>query len=204
MSYSVSYAITTHNEGASIQKLIERINKCKDNIDELVILDDYSTDPNTLSILAKESKVYKKKFNNDYAIHKNYLNSLCSGDYIFQFDGDELPQEFLLNNTKRIISGSPSTDLFWVPRENQLIELDMEYIKKWKWKVDEYGRINYPDYQGRLYKNSPEIYWHRSVHELITGWKRQTVLPKNSKIDILHKRHMKTQIKNQKFYNETF
>jgi glycosyltransferase involved in cell wall biosynthesis len=204
MGPRITYAVSTHNEGDSVQFLIDRINKCKDSTDELVILDDYSTDPTTLSALSSEKKVYKKKFNNDYAIHKNYLNSLCTGDYIFQFDGDELPAEFLLNNTKRIILGSPSTDLFWVPRDNQLIELDMEYIKKWKWRVDELGRINYPDYQGRLYRNSPEIRWHRSVHELITGWKKQTVLPKNSKIDILHKRHMNKQIKNQKFYDETF
>ena len=172
--------------------------------DELIILDDYSTDSNTLSILAKNKNIYKKKFNKDYSAHKNYLNSLCTRDYIFQFDGDELPSEMLLLNSKRFISCSPSTDLFWVPRDNRLFDIDMNFIKEWNWKVDDQERVNYPDYQGRLYKNSPNIFWTRKVHELITGYKKFTFLPKNSGIDILHARHMTKQITNNKFYDENF
>ena len=61
MGPRITYAVSTHNEGDSVQFLIDRINKCKDSTDELVILDDYSTDPTTLSALSSEKKEYKKK-----------------------------------------------------------------------------------------------------------------------------------------------
>lgn len=204
MTHSISYAITTHNEGESIQKLIERIKKHIDKNDELIILDDYSTDSQTLSILASEASVYKKKFNNEFSVQKNYLNSLCSSEYIFQFDGDELPSDLLLHNVKTFISQQPEIDLFWVPRDNRLFEINKSYIKRWGWPIDEKGRVNYPDYQGRLYRNAPEIYWTRPVHEIITGHKKQTAIPRDVGLDILHARHMSKQIESIKFYNENF
>jgi len=43
----ISYSILTHNETASLMKLIEFLVKYKDDEDEIVILDDYSDDEKT-------------------------------------------------------------------------------------------------------------------------------------------------------------
>jgi glycosyltransferase involved in cell wall biosynthesis len=204
MTASISYAITTHNEGKSISTLLDRIHEHLDETDELVVLDDNSTEQHTISALNRVSKVYTRTFETDFSAHKNYLNTLCSKEYIFQFDGDELPSSALLTVVKSFIQAFPETDLFWFPRDNRLDEIDMTWIEKWKWSVDEQGRINYPDYQGRLFKNSDEIYWTRPVHEIITGHKSQRVLPANAGVDIYHSRHMDTQIKNNTFYDENF
>ena len=201
---SLSYAITTHNEGDSIKKLIELLYKNKKECDEVVVLDDFSSDPTTITYLNKVPNLYKKKLEKNFASHKNYLNSLCKCDYIFQLDGDELPTINLLKFIRNVINYRNDIDLYWIPRNNQLYDIDMDYIKKWKWNIDQKSRINYPDYQGRVYKNNPNIYWHRSVHEIITGHKTQTILPKDSGVEILHHRHMDHQIRSNNFYNENF
>lgn len=201
---SISYAITTHNEGASIQTLINMIEGYMDTSDEIIIVDDYSTDKKTTHILSRYDFVTKRRFDKNYSDHKNFLNSLCTRDYIFQIDGDELPSPHLLNFIKSLLKNRDDIDLYWIPRENKLHNIDMEYIKKWKWAVDQLGRINYPDYQGRVYRNKPHIKWSREVHEIITGHKTQLILPKNSNVDILHHRDMEHQIRSNKFYHENF
>lgn len=200
----ISYAITTHNEGASIGNLISLLQSFKRTHDEIIILDDYSTDTLTKKLLLKNKNVFKRRFNNNFSEHKNYLNSLCSGDYIFQFDGDEIPSLNLLKFIQKVIYMKPNIDLFWIPRDNKLFNIDLNYIKKIKWKIDKTGRINYPDYQGRVYKNTSNIKWTRDVHEVIEGHKTQMILPKDFKLDIIHHRSMEHQLRSNKFYSENF
>jgi glycosyltransferase involved in cell wall biosynthesis len=202
---TISYAVTTHNEGSSIKTLLTKLKQHKRNNDELVILDDFSTDITTTTILNEyKNLIYYKKFNKNFSAHKNYLNSLCSCDYIFQFDGDETPTDSLLNFCKKLIEIRHDIDLFWIPRDNRLYDIKMDMIKKWKWSVDNVGRINYPDYQGRLYRNSPNIKWIKPVHETISGHKKSAVLQANSDLDILHHRHMDHQIKSLAYYDKVF
>ena len=201
---SISYAVTTHNEGLSIDNLLNRLMHHARSIDEIVILDDFSDDTETLKILRKHKKVYKHKFNKNFSDQKNFLNSLCNGDYIFQLDGDELPSTTLCTITQSMINHRDDIDLYWIPRDNRLYDLDMKYIDKWNWKVDEKKRINYPDYQGRLYKNSPNIKWIRPVHEIISGHKTQVILPRDSNVDIYHHRHMNHQLRSNKFYDANY
>ena len=177
---------------------------CMHPEDELVIVDDYSSDEETKRILSGYDFVTKHKFKKNYADHKNFLNSLCIKNYIFQIDGDELPTPQLIKFIKALVKSRDDIDLYWVPRENKLHNMDMEYIKMWNWVVDGQRRVNYPDYQGRVYKNKPHIEWSREVHEIITGHQTQLILPKNSNVDILHHRDMEHQIRSNKFYHENF
>jgi glycosyltransferase involved in cell wall biosynthesis len=201
---SISYAITSHNEGENIKTLVGVILENIDEHDEIVILDDVSTDTRTIDILSKYEFVTQRKFKNNFAEHKNFLNTLCSKDYIFQIDGDELPTVQLINFIKALLRARSDIDLCWIPRENKLTNLNLDYIHRLGWNVDSNSRINYPDYQGRVYKNQPHINWHRSVHEIITGHKTQLVLPKNANVDIIHHRDMEHQVRSNNFYNENF
>ena len=201
---TISYAITTHNEGSTIDSLLGVIMEFVGEGDEIVILDDYSTDGPTLDILKKHKFVTKRRFKNNYSDHKNYLNSLCKKNYIFQFDGDEVPSRNLLKFTNTMIRVRDDIDLYWIPRENKLYNIDTDYINKLNWSVDPLGRIQYPDYQGRLYKNKPHIHWYRDVHEMITGHDTYLILPQNSDVDILHHREMEHQIRSNTYYDENF
>jgi glycosyltransferase involved in cell wall biosynthesis len=199
----ISFAITTHNETTSLLKLVESINKNKLQNDEIVILDDFSENKQTKEILKSCNNVSYRKFCGDYSVHKNYINSRCKGDYIFQIDGDETLSELLLRNIHKIIA-SNAVDLFWIPRINKVNGIKTEHLKKWKWSIDEHDRINYPDFQGRLYKNKKELMWKRAVHEVINGQKTQTKLPTNSNLDILHIKDIKTQIESNCRYDNMY
>ncbi len=201
---SISYAITTHNEGENIKNLVSIILENIEDYDEIIILDDFSTDSITNDILSEYDFVTRRKFKNNFAEHKNFLNTLCSKDYIFQLDGDEKPKIHLINFIKKLLKSRDDIDLCWIPRENKLDNLNLDYIHTLGWVVDKDHRINYPDYQGRVYKNEPGIKWNRPVHEVITGHKTQLVLPKNANVDIIHHRDMEHQVRSNNFYNENF
>ena len=156
----LSYAITTHNEYEEINELLGILIHNMDPKDEIVILDDYS-DERTQEVFTSwnaqyghniDIKVEQRKLNKDFAAQKNYLNSMCSGDYIFNIDADEIPHDALLNQIKTILEMN-EVDLIWVPRINTVDGITDEHIQKWGWKVTEKGWINYPDYQARVYRN---------------------------------------------------
>lgn len=199
----ISYAITVHNEDVSLSQLLVRINEYIHPKDEIVILDDYSHNPETLKILSEQTNVYKRKLNYNYAAQKNYLTSKCRGKYILQLDADELPTRKLLMSIPQLIIRNPDIDLFWIPRQNYYTGITQEHIKRWKWKLVQ-GRVNYPDYQGRLYKNLPTIKWIRRLHERIYGCERNIRLPKNKNLDIIHHNPVDRQIQSNLRYLKYF
>ena len=86
---SISYCITTHNEGAVyVKPLLDRLIKYLQPEDEIIIVDDFSTEPSTVSVLEeyrdKEGvNLYFNSLDNDFAAHKNFAKSKCSKEYIF-------------------------------------------------------------------------------------------------------------------------
>ena len=75
----ISFAITTHNEGHYIQQLLDQlIPHCEKTGDEIVVVDDNSTDEYTLQILYNYAdqdkiKLHNHALNNNFANHKNYI-----------------------------------------------------------------------------------------------------------------------------------
>ena len=200
----ISYAICTHNESESLFNLTEKINQNKDTQDEIVFLDDHSTNKVTKDFLKNQENVYYNHLNKNYANHKNILKKHCSGDYIFQIDADEYPTLQLFVSLKKIINKNPKVDLFRVPRQNYVNGILKEHIVKWRWSIDEKRRINYPDYQTRIFKNTNDIYWTRPVHEYITGFKIATNLPKDKNLDLIHKKEIQNQVKNNLIYQKNY
>tara|TARA_Y100000590_G_scaffold163384_1_gene187319 strand:+ start:2635 stop:3261 length:627 start_codon:yes stop_codon:yes gene_type:complete len=203
----ISYSILTHNETDSLLKLIEFLVKHKDEEDEIVILDDYSDNEKTKKILDATVSVYDIKFEQrhllgDFAGQKNYLKGMCSGDYIFNLDADELPHENLMKAIKPILEINPTVDLYYVPRVNTVDGLTQEHINYWRWNVNENGWVNWPDWQGRIWKNRPNIRWERPVHEMLVGFKEYTQLPPQEEFAFYHPKDIEKQEKQNEFYGE--
>lgn len=202
----ISFAITTHNEGEYIQKLLEQlITHTKITDSEIVILDDFSDDVRTIEILdwaqlQPKTTVVKRKLDNNFATQKNYLNSLCKGDYIFQIDADELLHPHLLSHVDAVVKSNSEVDLFLVPRVNLVQGLTQTDIENWGWVVNENNWVMWPDYQTRIYKNIPSIKWERAVHERITGYDVMAKLPAEEEWAIYHIKDIDRQRKQNSYY----
>jgi len=203
----ISYSILTHNETDSLIKLIDFIVDHKDDEDEIVILDDFSDNDDTKKILDATVSIYEIKFEQrhllgDYAGQKNYLKNMCLGDYIFNIDADEIPSKWLMKNIKVILEANPDIDLYWVPRINTVEGLTPAHIERWRWNVNENGWINFPDYQGRIWKNRPNIRWKNKVHEVLEGFSSYTHLPQEKNFCFTHDKTIQKQEAQNEFYDK--
>jgi glycosyltransferase involved in cell wall biosynthesis len=201
----ISYAILTHNETQSLQDLIDLLVVYKDDEDEIVILDDYSDDKKTQDMLDALVSIYdivyeQRHLHKDYAGQKNHLTGMCKGQYIVNIDADEIPHPYLMKNLKDMLEANPTIDLFWVPRVNTVTGLTQEHIDKWKWQVNDNGWVNFPDYQGRIWRNRQNIRWKNQVHEVLEGHQEHTFLPREEEFCFYHPKTIDRQEKQNEFY----
>lgn len=202
----ISFGVTTKNEGVYIQDLLNQlIPYCQTTGDEIVVVDDYSDDEFTRSILdANEAlnniKLFQHHLNNDFATHKNFLSEQCSGDYIFQVDADETFHPNLLTYLHDIVDNN-NIDLFLIPRVNVVTGLTDEDIRRWGWQVNEKGWVMFPDYQHRLFRNHVDIQWEGKVHERIVGHKTMAPLPAEEEWALYHIKDIERQRKQNDYYS---
>lgn len=213
---TISYLVTVHNEDKTLANLLARLSKLAEDGDEIVILDDFSDNLQAQQVLSEYSRkdnvrLYQHALDKNYGAHKNYGNALCKNQWIFQLDGDELPSEVLLLNIKAIINENPETELFVVPRINDFRGVGHEHAKQWGWRLTPSPScknrliVNWPDYQGRIYKNIPErIKWDRRLHEKIEGHKKFSPIPAEEDLAIYHDKTIETQLRTNARYNEWF
>ena len=105
-------------------------------------------------------------------------------------------------NIKALLNANPKVEMFWVPRINTVEGITDEHCKKYGYRLDDNGRINFPDPQARLYKNSDKIKWVKPVHEILTGAKVTTALPFEDEFCLIHTKTIEKQETQNKFYNE--
>tara|TARA_B100001564_G_C20538685_1_gene623327 strand:+ start:125 stop:739 length:615 start_codon:yes stop_codon:yes gene_type:complete len=199
----ISYAIPVCNEYKEIEYLLEYLTTHKREQDEIVVqCDQGNTTPEVYKVLKQHSdiKVIEFALNGNFSAFKNNLKDNCSGDYIFQIDADEYPEEYLMKTIEWVIDNNPKTDIFWVPRINTVKGLTQEHIDKWGWRVDPDGKVNFPDYQCRILKNVKRIKWKNKVHEVLTGHKTESQLPANKEFCIYHPKTIKRQEQQNALY----
>lgn len=203
----ISYAITVCNELEEIEKLIKFLHLNKRTEDEIcVLLDKPKASDHLLNQLYRYSSanwitLKESSFQGHFADWKNELIKMCNGDFIFQIDADELPHENLIANLPSILEHNSSVDLYAVPRVNTVEGLTQEHITKWRWNVNENGWVNWPDFQTRIYKNSPEIKWVNKVHERISGHKQFAYIPMEEEWALYHPKTIERQEKQNNYYN---
>lgn len=202
----ISYAITVCNEHKELLNLILYLLEKINSEDEIVIVYDQNRVTNeVLEILENyKDKVlfYPFDFKQNFLENKNYLNSKCNGDYIFQIDADEIPSEFLILNLKTLLESNP-VDLIITPRKNIVLGLTQEHVNLWGWNINKQGWVNWPDCQKRIYKNTPEIQWTgHQVHGMVTGYKTFVELPLAEEWSIIHNKTVDRQEKQNERYTK--
>ena len=203
----ISYAITVCNEFIEIQRLVNFLVKNKRQKDEIVILYDESNGDKEIENYLRSHSVngefnwHKERFNNHFADWKNYLTSLCGGDYIYQIDADEMVSTYVLGILPEVLQHN-NVDVLKVPRINTVEGLTQEHINKWGWGVNEQGWVNFPDYQWRVYKNNGKIKWVNKVHEVLEGYKTMSYLPTEEEWCIQHPKTIERQEKQNELYSK--
>lgn len=202
----LSYSIPVCNELSEIKRLIPFLLQTKQPDDEVVVLFDSTNGSDEVKdylMSASERGEFKWNdypFDGHFGNMKNHLTSLCSGDYIFQIDADEIPNESLMLNIHAILEEN-EVDVVLVPRVNTVEGLTDEHIKKWGWNVDENGWVNFPDYQWRLYKNKKSIQWQNKVHETLIGYNTISNLPSIEELALYHPKTIDRQVKQNNYYD---
>ena len=96
-----------------------------------------------------------------------------------------------------IISTSGGTSLM---RMN-LDEGNQPISQVWRWRVDENGWVNWPDFQWRIYKNHPKIQWVNKVHEVLTGYEHYSDLHAVEEFALYHPKDIEKQVKQNNYYD---
>ena len=203
----ISYAIPVCNELIEIQRLLSFLIKNKREQDEIVIFYDTKNGSKQVENFLREqsdSKIQFKwmgyHFDGHFANMKNALTEACLGDYIYQIDADEMISEYVMRLLPQILTTN-NVDVIRVPRVNTVKGLTTEHIQKWRWVVDDKGRVNWPDLQWRIYKNTPEIRWKNKVHEVLDGYKTHSMLPLEEEFALYHHKDIERQEKQNAYYD---
>ena len=203
----ITYAVTVCNEFIEIQRLVHHLLKNKRVQDDVVILyDSKNGNPDIETFLRshsvnREFTWHKSEFEGHFADWKNKLNMLCTGDYIFQIDADEIPCTPILESLPLLLEQNPDVEVYLVPRVNEVKGLTDSHIKKWGWNVNSEGWVNWPDYQWRIYKNIPSIKWKNKVHEVLEGFTQYANLPMEEDYSLYHPKTIEKQEKQNNYYD---
>jgi len=202
----ISLAITVCNEHQELKTLLDYLQEraLSPQYEIVVQIDQDNYTDNVLGvILDRGIKHWFFPLNKDFATYKNELKKHCSGEFIFQIDADELIAPEMFEALPLILEANPEIDLYYVPRINTVSGITEEHIQKWGWRYEN-ERVNWPDYQTRIYRNSPEIKWRNAVHEVIEGHKHFTVLPAVDELALIHPKTIERQENQNNFYNTNF
>lgn len=150
MEAKLSAVIITKNEERHIQSCLESLNW----VDEIVIVDDYSTDK-TVDIAQKYTdKIYRRHLDN-FSNQRNFAAEKASSEWILSVDADEVVSKELADEIKAILGNTANNyNGFDIPIKSYFFGKELKY-GGW-----------YPDYHIRLFKKG-FARWQRSVHEML-------------------------------------
>jgi hypothetical protein len=186
----ITYSIQVCNESRELFSLISFLLKTIGDFDNIHVVVD------TLHVTDKVKKVlnhfgniitvFERPFDNFYTNGDFHLQN-ATGDYIFGIDADEMPTEALVKNAKKIIQQSNS-DLIFVPRMNIHPGITQDFINQSNgfFKLNEVEFVNWPDYQGKIFKKCDYIRFSNTTHCVAQGAKNTVHLQPNPKLGIWH------------------
>lgn len=148
----LSVVISAYNEEKKIGECLESVKWA----DEIVVVNNSSTDKTEEIAKKYTSKIYNRPNNLMLNINKNFGFSKASNDWILCLDADERVMPELKDEIKKRLSDEDKEiSGFWIPRKNIIFG---KWIKHTGW---------YPDLQLRLFKKDKGNFLQEHVHEMI-------------------------------------
>jgi len=149
----VSAVISAYNE----EKNIEQCLKSLAFADEIIVVDNSSTDKTAEIAKKYTAKVFSQKNNPaEIDLQKNFGFEKATGDWILSIDADEDVSKELAEEIKsKIKNQKAEINGYWIPRKNIIFG---KFIEHTGW---------YPDPQLRLFKKGKGKYVKAHVHEAL-------------------------------------
>lgn len=147
---SLSVVISAFNEEKKLSECLSSVSFA----DEIIVIDNSSTDKTAEIAQKYKAKVYKRENYPMLNINKNFGMSKANSTWILNLDADERVSPELASEIKEILKSSHvEYDGYYIPRKNYIFG---KWIQHSGW---------YPDHQLRLFKNGKARFPERHVHE---------------------------------------
>ncbi len=152
----ISICIIAHNEGLCLERLLISV---KNHAEEIVVVDDYSTDNTNEIALRYTDKVLQPPLpvkEVGLGISKTWMINQATKNWVLVVDADELVPEIQYIDP---LLRYPGKNIWALPRRKWI-----NYDKQIR---EEYDR--YPDWQVRLFRNNMGYEYIGEMHERFSG-----------------------------------
>lgn len=159
----ISACVITKNEEKNIARCLNNI---RDLVDEIIVVDSFSTDKTVEIARRYTDKVYQRQLAS-FSEQRNYASSLASNRWVLHIDADEVWDDDLRREIERLfVSGEYKKYAAFC------------FAKK---TFDEKGEFvfelySYPGFHYRLYDRD-RCFWKRKVHETLEIDGRKKFIP---------------------------
>lgn len=156
----ISAVILTKNEDNNIERCLKSLDFC----DEIIVIDDYSTD-NTLNQISKiknqndklNIKIFEKHLNNDFAHQRNFGLDKANSEWVLFIDADEEVSKELQTEIVSLFHGS-------IVKANAYYLRRRDYFWNHELKFGEVKKVREQGIVRLVKKNSGS--WMGNVHEV--------------------------------------
>lgn len=145
----ISAVVLTHNDEKTIARTLENLKWC----DEIILVDDKSTDKTTEIAKKLNAKIFAHELVDDFSVQRNYGLDKAKNDWVLFVDSDEVVSEELKEEILRCVQDDNNINGYYLKR------------KDWMWgKWLEHGEIS----KVRLLRLAKKTAgkWIRPIHEV--------------------------------------
>ncbi len=178
---TVAGLVLARNEEALLPRALGSLGQI---VDEVVVVDDESTDGTAEVAQAAGAQVVRRALRNDFAAQRNAGVERVRSEWIVQLDADEVLEPTIVPLIQRAIRWG-RVDAVFVPLLNRIIERGDEPVR-------------WPDLQPRVFR--ARLRYTGSLHERIDDWRTAVFLPLSGPY-IVHEKDLLRQHRATLLYN---
>ena len=122
MKPKISAFLITYNAERKLESCLQSLRW----VDELIVVDSYSTDATVEIAKRHGAKVSSRPFI-DFAKQKNAAQGLCSGDWLLSVDADEVVTDELRDEIRNVAEAADSRDAYHIPRRSMIFGREFRF-----------------------------------------------------------------------------
>jgi len=169
MALKLSVIINAQNVESELPLALSSV---KDLADEIVVIDQNSTDQTAAVAKKFGAKVYSHPSVHYVELARNFGISKTTGEWVLILDPDEEIEKNLKTKIKQIIK-NPKADYYRIPRKNIIFGKLIKHALWW------------PDYQTRLFRKG-KVSWSEIIHSVPITVGQGSDFPAEDEYAILH------------------